>query len=97
MDSVTRPDEDATSGGALIVRNPNRDHWTVIDNQSLRDEALSWQATGMLAYLVSLPDDWRVNIEDLCNRKRDGRTATRSALNELAAAGYIEKIGRAHV
>ena len=72
-----------------IIHKHQRATYTIVDNQALRDEALSWRATGMLAYLLSLPDNWNVNIEDLTRRKTDGRAAARSTLQELKNAGYV--------
>jgi hypothetical protein len=50
---------------------------------------MSWKATGLYAYLCSLPGDWEINVEDLKNRKTDGRDSTRAALNELRELGFI--------
>ncbi|MGR5875594.1 hypothetical protein ACT7DH_27750 [Bacillus pacificus] len=33
-------------------------NYSVIHNTPLRDEKLSWRAKGLLAYMLSLPDDW---------------------------------------
>lgn len=74
----------------MIIRIAKRPRgWTVISNETLQDERLSYKATGLLAYLLSMPDDWRVNREDLADRKTDGVAAVRSALNELDSAGYL--------
>lgn len=77
----------------MIVRNPHRELFTRIDNRSLRDPRLSWKATGVLAYLLSLPDNWEVNLEHLskAKKKASGRAATRDALLELEGFGYIKK------
>lgn len=72
-----------------ILHKHQRQTYTIVDNEALRDPKLSWRATGMLAYLLSLPDNWNVNIEDLTRRKTDGRTAARSTLQELKDAGYV--------
>jgi hypothetical protein len=76
-----------------ILKKVKRVTYTVIDNAALRDTSLSWRATGMLAYLVSLPDDWQVHVNDLCNRKTDGRHVVRETLRELQAAGFV-RLGR---
>lgn len=74
-----------------VLKKHQRTTYTPIDNQALRDEALSWKATGLLAYLLSLPDDWKINVTDLANRKTDGRTATSSAMGELEDGGYVAR------
>jgi hypothetical protein len=63
-----------------------------IARSAAQDTRLSWKATGLLCYILSLPDDWQIYLKDLAKRKKDGISATRAALKELASAGYIEKI-----
>ena len=72
-----------------ILRKQQRTTYTVIDNEAVRNTDLSWRATGLLVYLLSLPDDWSVNVTDLSRRKTDGKTATRSTMQELEDAGYL--------
>lgn len=74
----------------MIIKRHLSTNYTVIDNVALQDRGLSWQATGMLAYLLSLPTDWKVNLTDLARRKTDGRTATENTFRELRAAGYVK-------
>lgn len=74
-----------------VLKRHQRATYTVIDNGALRDETLSWRATGLLAYLLSLPDDWTINTAHLARQKTDGRTSTRSAMSELEAAGYVAR------
>ena len=62
-----------------------------ISRQALQDKKLSWQATGMLSYLLSLPITWEINLQDLINRKPNGKHSTRTILNELIENGYIQK------
>jgi hypothetical protein len=72
-----------------IVRQPHRRHFTVLPNAALRDERLSFRATGLLAYLLSLPEGADVDSTALSKRKREGRNAIRTAYNELVEAGYV--------
>lgn len=65
--------------------------FTIIGNATLQDPEMSFKATGLLAYLLSLPADWRVNLTDLATRKAEGRDAVRSALNELEDLGYARR------
>ncbi|WP_242604609.1 replication protein [Legionella fairfieldensis] len=57
----------------------------------MNDESLSWGAKGLHAYLLSLPDNWKVRVSDLKERARNGRDAVRGLLGELKQAGYIQK------
>ena len=63
----------------------------MIDKACLNDTRLSWKARGILAYLLSKPDDWEVLTTDLLvNSDHDGVTAVRSAMKELVDCGYAE-------
>lgn len=68
---------------------PERD-FTVIPNEPLQDDALSWGARGLLSFLLSMPVTWEVNVKDLAKRsKKNGRDATQGFLKELIDANYV--------
>jgi hypothetical protein len=56
-----------------------------------KDSRISWQAKGLLTYLIGKPDDWTVRVGDLIKRASNGRDAVYSIINELIEAGYIER------
>lgn len=64
--------------------------FTQIDNGVLEDPSLSFKSKGLIAYLLSKPDDWVPQIQDLINHSTDGRAAIYSALKELRLAGYAK-------
>lgn len=73
-----------------IIRVEKRDNpYLIIDKTGLTDDRLSWKAKGLLAYLLSLPDDWTVRERDLAKRSKDGRDSTRSGIQELINNGYV--------
>lgn len=74
-----------------IIRKHQRTTFTVVDNAVIRDADLTWRATGLLVYLLSLPQGWKVNTRDLARRKTDGETAVRSTMTELETAGYVRR------
>jgi hypothetical protein len=76
--TANRPD-----GMTIIKVEKRKDPFARIDNKTLQDKRLSWKATGLLAYLLSLPPDWHITLQHLCNAKSDGLHATQSALKEL--------------
>ena len=78
----------------MIIRTHKNKNFTTLDNTPLQDTELSWQAKGMIAYLLSLPDDWEIYVSDLKNRSRNGRDATAKTLNELIKHGYIKRTER---
>lgn len=73
----------------VIVRHRVNRDFTTLDNRVIRDNRLSWKATGLLVYLLHLPSDWRLKLEHLGKQKKDRRDATRSGLAELEELGYL--------
>lgn len=74
-----------------ITVKKKTENFTILDNTGLRDKELSWKAKGLLAYLLHLPDDWQIYIEDLKNRSTDGKTAVSSGIKELIEKGYVKR------
>lgn len=54
-----------------------------------QDRNLSWEARGMLCYLLSQKDNWKVQPKDL--QQHCGRDKVYKILNELKEAGYIHR------
>lgn len=67
--------------------------YTAMSNHHLRDTSISWQAMGVLSFMLSCREDFKFSIEGLTKCSSCGETATRSALKELREHGYI-KISR---
>lgn len=82
-----------------IIRAARKTHYAVISNSVLDDKRLTWGARGMLAHLLSKPDNWRVIVEALINetsksRVPSARDSVRAMLKELMDAGYIVRTVR---
>lgn len=76
-----------------IVRVSKRENpFVQIDKCGINDERLSWKAKGLLVYLLSKPDDWKVWVKDLVKRAKDGEKAVYSGLEELEQNGYISRM-----
>lgn len=74
----------------MIVRSPRRENnWTVLANVTLRDPGLSFRARGVLAFMLSMPDNYRFNADDISRHGTEGRGAILTALRELEKHGYI--------
>jgi hypothetical protein len=76
---------------ATILRHRRRANFTVLPNEALRDASLSFRATGLLAYLLSLPEGSSIDSLTLSKRKPEGRDAIRTAFRELEEAGYVRR------
>lgn len=72
----------------MIRRAPSRQRWVSVDNRAVEDTRLSLRAKGLLLYLLSRPDDWRVYPNQLATISTDGITTVRSCLRELRRCGY---------
>ncbi len=60
--------------------------------EAAQDRNLSYEARGMLTYLLSKPGDWEVQVDDLILGKgKAGRAKVYSILTELAANRYVKK------
>ena len=76
---------------AVLRIHKKQQNFVILDKTCLNDESLSWGAKGLHAYLISLPDNWKVRVSDLKERARNGRDSVRGLLSELEQAGYIQK------
>lgn len=75
----------------VIFRVQKKENYVVLDKGFLNDSHLSWRAKGLLAYMLSLPNDWLFSISDLAIRSKCGRDTTANIIKELTNAGYIHK------
>lgn len=74
-----------------IVRKSTTKNYSIIPNIGLIDPNLSAKAKGLLAYMLTLPNDWRFHQEELEKHFTDGTKSIRTALNELITQGYVVK------
>ena len=74
----------------MIIRKKDKtSNFTTLYNACLKDEKISWQAKGLFAYLMTLPEDWQIYKTELVTHSSNGRDATFKAFNELIEKGYI--------
>ncbi len=74
---------------STIVRTSSGSQFLMADSHAFRNPKLSWKAKGILAYILSMPDNHKIDISELSKKSLDGRDATRSGIDELRKAGYI--------
>lgn len=75
-----------------IKRKRAGDNFTILSNDFLRDEKLSLKAKGLLAYILSLPDDWKIYFEEVEKHHSDGVRGVRSAWKNLEEQGYARTV-----
>jgi hypothetical protein len=67
------------------------DNFTIISNNWLRDERLTFKARGLLAYIESHEVKWKINVSWLVAHSVEGKEAIRSAIAELELLGYLKR------
>jgi len=75
-----------------IVRIKKETNFVVMDKSFLNDTTLSWKAKGIMAYMLSKPDDWTFYIDELIKHATDGKASFRSGFKELRESGYVQRI-----
>ena len=77
-----------------IFRQKRTANFTVVPNEFLHSDKLSFKAKGLLSYLLSLPSDWEVHISHLATASKDGHDSVSSGMAELLEACYVWRIPR---
>lgn len=72
-----------------VRKRPN--NFVMLDKTFLEDDRLSFKAKGILAYLLSKPDNWKVIVGNLVKYFKDGKSAVYAGLKELKECGYYVK------
>jgi hypothetical protein len=85
----------ASSTNRTIIRVAarNKEHpYVMIVRKTLQDggrERLSLAGLGLLAYLLSKPDDWEVRVDDIMAQWDIGRDQAIRLIKELKRCGYV--------
>ena len=74
-----------------IITRQRSERFAIIPNAVADDDRLSYEARGMLCYLLAKPNNWRVSVRNLQRAGNIGRDKTYRILNELIAAGYVTR------
>ena len=73
----------------MIVKIKKKEKgFSQISNDLLNDNRLSLRSRGLVAMLLSKPDDWQVSIEVLVRDCKEGRDAIQGCFKELHQYGY---------
>ena len=68
--------------------------FTVLPNDTLRDNRLSLKTRAILAIMFSLPNDWDYTVTGLASVCGTGKDAVRSSIRELESCGYLTRVQR---
>lgn len=73
-----------------VLRKKHDKEYTIIPNAILNDQRLSYRDIGLLAWMLSKPQDWKFSYEGmLAERSKDGKSALQTGVKNLQAAGYL--------
>ena len=70
-------------------------NFTMMPNEVLNCESLTWKAKGIFAYMLSRPDGWKFYRSQLSNVSKDNKDAVNTAIKELVDHGLLS-LERAH-
>lgn len=75
-----------------VIRTPlPHASFTMLRNCWLRDARISLKAKGLLGYLMSHAEGYKISQAQIVRESDDGREAVRSGLDELEGAGYLTR------
>lgn len=67
------------------------DHFTIVPNAYLRDDRLSWEARGLLGWLMSHTEAFKVTEEGMISAGGMRRDGVRRMVKELETYGYLRR------
>ena len=75
-----------------ILKKFNKERYTVIDMNIVRDKRLSLKDLGLLVQLLALPDNWHFSEKGLEKIfEQDGKTSIRTAIKNLEDFHYLKR------
>lgn len=72
-----------------IIRAKHNKDFTQINNATLREKGLSLRARGLLAYMLSFPDNWEFSVCNIVAETGESDRTVRRILAELEKQGFI--------
>jgi hypothetical protein len=74
-----------------IKRIQKSKNYSIISNEILKRKDLSLKAKGLMSLILSLPDDWDLNVNGLVKIVKESKNTVYSILKELNEFGYVER------
>lgn len=79
-----------------VLKNAIKDNFTVVTNQVINDDNLSWAAKGVMCYLLSKPTDWQFFVGDIVKHAQCTEYQVQKLLKELEVNGYLRRYKTVH-
>ena len=74
----------------MIFRINRQNNFTLLSNEVINDSSIGWNDLGLLIYLLSKPEHWKVSVKHLATIRKSGREALYSSLKRLQKIGYAK-------
>lgn len=74
-----------------VFRINKTKNYTVMSNYHLQDKNISYKAKGLLSFILSLPDNWELNVKGLVAVSKEGIKAINAILKELELNNYLTR------
>jgi hypothetical protein len=75
-----------------IIRVKKDKRYFSASNEPFNDKRLSWEARGLMGYLLSKPDGWKTRMHDIKNQGPAKDRKVERMLAELRLYGYMNRI-----
>lgn len=76
---------------SFILKRNLSDNFTQVSNEFLHDSSISILARGIGIFLLSKPNNWVINQENICKELEIGRDKLKKIFNELIIHGYMHR------
>lgn len=75
---------------SYIKKAKKTQNFTIISNDTIQNNALTWEARGLLTFILSLPEDWKIHKSWLLKSAANcGRDKLDRIIKELKTFGYM--------
>lgn len=73
-----------------ILRHRHTANYTILPNESIRDDRLSLRDVGLLAFMLSMPDEWKFSVAGLNTiLPNDGKAKIEASVKSLQKTRYL--------
>lgn len=76
------------------VYNKTRKEYTQISNKLLLDRTLTFGARGLLALMLSRPEEWDFNMNEIASNTSESYTKVKNYMKELEKSKYVVRLKR---
>lgn len=74
------------------MENKIKENFSIITNNIINDERLSFGAKGVACYLLSKPESWKFYLSDIQKHSNEGLTKIKKYIKELEDIGFLVRV-----